>query len=885
MMIRVFLLFFTLLALAPAAAQTPAIDGRAALLTELETRNVDVAELRRRLQTEGIELDALTNEQLVAARPQIEGIIREIQLEREAAAPAPEVQVTTTENGDGEGTKETSVEIVEVTQEELPESAIYGHDIFRNKSLRVYQAGENITAPDNYPLQTGDELAVTIFGASQSNFLLTVGDDGFVTFPNGLKLTLEGVTINQAKGLLERRLRQFYTFQRGQLSIIVQRTRAVAVNIFGEVESNGTYSLSSVNTAFNALVAAGGPTENGTVRNIQVIDGGNTTVIDVYDFLRNPQPSAEIFLRNGMTIFVPPSGILVELEGGVRRPLFYEMRPEEGISDLITFAGGATARAETGAIRVTRYTNGTLKTINVDLQQNPGFRLQDGDRVIVPQVENPLDEFVSVEGAVLLEGRFAYEENLTIGNLVENARLRPGARRDVAFVYRAQDDGTFALQKLNLSDGSPDLNISVRKGDRLRILTQASFLDGGEVSIAGAVRAVDTIAYPIDGGLNLEELILLSGGLQRNAADEVIVVRTPPENREERQYLRLSLTEDQQFELLPGDAVTVYSRERFTDPFEVKLGGAVRDPGTYRYDPSLGLDDLFVLAGGFTPAAALDKIDVFRLKTFDNEATQTLTTTLVVDSTFNILSSSDPDFILQPYDVLVVRRIPGFEPIRTVEVQGQVQYPGEYAIDVANMRLTDLIAKAGGITPDAFPPGGTLFRRDAQIGLIVIQLDEALSNSNIASNIVLKDGDILTVPRARDLVRINTQNTKANSIYIDSLLRRDRINIAYDGKKDAKWYVENYAAGYADDAWKRSTVVEYPNGEVKATKRFLFFNNYPDIRPGSIISVSERPERKKRERRVRTEPREKVDWGKFARDTIAIATSTISLILLVDRLD
>ena len=881
LMLRTLVLSLLILVGTPVMSQNPIGSGGGDFITELRARNVDVTELQRRLEIEGIVLDELSSSEIATLRPRIEQIVNLMQAERKMDTirppnPPSNIEVSEAPQDSARG------RVLPREVQAKPESTIYGHNIFRNRSLQVFEAGANARPPANYPLQSGDALAVNIFGASQSNFLLTVGQDGFVRLPNSLQINLLGVPLNQAKRLLKQRLRQFYSFGEGQISIEVQQTQSVSVSIFGEVENNGTYTMSSVNTAFNALVAAGGATEIGTVRNIQVINGAETVEIDVYEYLRNPKQTVNAFVQNGMTIYVPTAKTLVDVRGSVQRPMKYELKDGETISDLLAFAGGSTVRAETGAITVTRYVSSVLRIINVDLNVQDTFVLNNGDIVQIPEITNPIVESVSIGGAVLLPGSYAFEAGMTVGTLITEARLRPGARDDAAFLFRKRDDGSVRLIKLDIGAGAGAMEEELLRGDSLQILAQATFLDQATVTIGGAVRQPGQLPYPAGGGLSLEEAILLSGGLEQTASREALIIRTPLYNTEERQYLRTNLSAANEMTLQPGDEIRVYQRERFTDVFDVKITGAVRDTGTYRYDPSLGFDDLFILAGGFKRSAATDKIDVFRLETRGTQPTATLTTTLILDSTFNIVSSSDPNFELRPFDIIAVRSIPGFEPIRTVTVEGQVRYPGVYALNKPELRLTDVIQMAGGLTEAAFSPGSTLFRPDSTVGFIVIHLDEALDNNSVTTNIVLKDGDLLTVPRARDLVSINTQNTNANDIYIDSLLRRDRVNVAFDGRHDAKWYIENYAAGYSDNAWKRSTTVEYPNGEVKATKRFLFFNTYPVVRPGSIVSISQKPLRK--QPRVRNENREKVDWGRFARDTIAIATSTLSLILLTQRL-
>ncbi|WP_187270877.1 SLBB domain-containing protein [Neolewinella aurantiaca] len=884
------LIFLLLCFTVSVQAQTPGNPAQQAAVEQmLAGRGIDQEELRQRLAVKGIYMENLTPEEAIRLRPQIEAVIAEMEQEekikKEAVLSADKIEEDV---DDGTSVEEATAEVASKEVDEvLPKSQIYGHNIFRNRSLSLFQASNDATPPETYPLKVGDQLAVNIFGASQTDFVLRINEEGFVELPNTIRIPLAGVSLGEARRLLANRLKRSYTFSDGQLTIQTQVTRTINVNIFGEVTNSGSFNISSLNTGFNALVAAGGPSERGSVRNIKLTNGDKTTTLDVYAYLRNPAQQSSQFLQDNAIIFVPFAETVVEATGGVQRPMFYELKADETLADLIDYAGGTTPRAEPRSVRITRYVDGELRLINIDLTVQPDFELQNGDVVSVPEVENPVSSFVTVEGAVLLPGRYAFEESMTVATLLEAARLRPGARRDVAFLTRRNEDGTRKLSRIDLTSATTGADagamMKLKQGDVLQILASERFLDQGFITISGAVRdSSRSYPFPDDGGLKLSEAILLAGGLQANARNEASIIRTPRNNQEEREYLTVPLNEAATQELAPGDQVVIYTRERFTDAFQVSIRGAVRQPGSYRYDPSLQLSDLLTLAGGFRLEAARNKVDVFRLSITQNEPTQTLTATLEFDNDFQLLSSSDPNFQLQPSDIIVVRSAPEFENIQTVFVQGEVRYPGEYALDQDNLRLLDLVKNAGGLSGEAFAEGATLVRRENNVGFVVIRLDEVLSGEDITTNIVLKPGDLLRIPKAQELVSIRTLNTNADSIFVDSLLRSGEINLAFTGEKKADWYIKNFAAGYDEDAWKKTTRVVLPNGEIKGTKRFLFFKTYPIVEPGSTVAVDAKPPRKQKKPKPDKEP---FDWGQFARDTVAAATSVLTLILLTQRID
>ena len=236
----------------------------------LGSRDIDRDELRRRLEAKGIFVEDMTRQEVLKARPRIEAVIAEMEAEvagRAGDTIAPlrpesqrELAGSITDGEDRDASDEEAVN--DVTAEQAIDSQvisnIYGHQLFRNGSPRVYQATDNATPPDSYPLKPGDEIAVTIFGASQTDFILRLDQQGFVQLPNSLRIPLGGIELGNARALLTNRLRRFYTFGDGQISIQTQANRTITVSVFGEVESNGSFTMSSLNTGFDALVAAGG---------------------------------------------------------------------------------------------------------------------------------------------------------------------------------------------------------------------------------------------------------------------------------------------------------------------------------------------------------------------------------------------------------------------------------------------------------------------------------------------------------------------------------------------------------------------------------------------------------------------------------------------------
>ena len=871
----------------------PSAAQEAMARQELASLGVDEAELRARLLARGIDVDAMSSEQLLAARPQIQAVVEEMKREqREASvtdatarrdADAAEAGQEVAEElreavEDGASVEEARAEALSETQaaDGPSEVRIYGQQLFRGKTLSVYRASEQARAPGSYVLDAGDQLAVSIFGSSQTDLLLEVDEDGFVRPPATPRIYLRGRTLDEARRLVRNRLSAYYAFGPGQFALTIDAARTVSVAVYGEVAQSGTYTLSALNGPLNVLLAAGGPTDAGSLRAIELIRDGESTIIDVYEFLQNPGASAGQTLRDNDVINVPLAAELVSVQGGVRRALVYELTARERLSDLIGYAGGLRPDAIPSATRVERLSEGTLRVLDVDPADFGRFDPADGDLVVVPVASEPQQEFVSVVGEVVVPGRFGVRPGLTLGALLDRSILKPGARRDVAFLQRVNDDGSTRLQRVSLLPGSPDLAMEVRRGDEVNVLTAARFLDRATFTVRGAVRdSSRTFPFPQDGRLSLDEAITLSGGLGPNAVGEVVVVRTPTDNKRERRYLRVPLSGADTFAVRPLDVITVFERERFADAPTVRIGGAVRagELSTI-WDPTLSIDDLLFLAGGVRFDAAPNRIEVYRLSV-DGDATRTLTETLSLAADGSIRE----DFALRPFDEVYVRSSADFEPLEFVTLTGEVRYPGSYARIEGRNRVSDFVARAGGLTEEGFAAGATLYRKGKGVNFVVLELDAILASPGGPSDMVLRGGDTVAVPKPQQLVTIYTSGTNADRLGADSIARDGTVQVAYQGDYDAAWYVERFAGGFDPDrARKSTTTVTTAAGGVRETRSALGLRRYPKAEAGSVIRVGLRPPK------APQEPRPRTSWGEVTQAVLATVTSAVTVFLLIDRL-
>lgn len=999
-------------------AQDVPAQSRELANQEIEARGLDGEEVEKRLNARGFDLDNIKPEQLPELETALEEVINELEQEKAAQAgpesedekaaqvekaAASEVISEKSQDIQDKVDEGASVQeaISETTTDELREKQteltnIYGHSVFSGSELSLYRTTEQAQAPAQYVLGTGDKVRVSIFGPSQADFEFTINEEGTIKPTDMPKIFLKGVTLERARTMLENRFRNRYTFAPEQFSVVLVTARTITVNIFGEVTQPGSYTISALNTAFNALVACNGPTASGSVRNIRLMKDNNVVrVLDVYEFLTNPMIRFDYPLNNNDMIYVPFGEKVVTLSGAVKRPMMYELKKEEGLKELLQFAGGLSSNAYTELIRINRQMESERQIIELDLQEildsEGDFDLENGDIINIGTVPSPLKSYVSVNGAVVFPGNYSTIENQQVSEVLRKARMADQARTDLAFIIRTDLDGTVELIRINpqsILDGSAedvvlqprdritiyeqsrftdptrsvqisgavrvpltetfnpsdnirladlitlaggllpnatgqgmltrinaqdntqkiyvpvnlrqavnnpasDANILLRAGDQVRAYRVEDYKEQYSVQIEGLVRDPDTYIY--DQSLTFPDLIKDAGGLLPSANEYGMLIRRDTANSKKREYRLIDIPAlmdgSESLQIMPGDVFRVYNRETFVNQFNIRILGAVNNPGSYIYDPSLSVEDALLMGGGLQFDADPKRVDVYRIQFASSGQPKTIVKSIELDPQGSLINPTDANFRFEPFDVLVVRTIPDFELQEVVQINGRVRYPGPYVLLESPERLSDLVNRAGGLSSDAFPKGATLVRTQGNIiGLVVISLDEALENRSHPTNVVLREGDVISIPRQDDLVSIRVTATRAPEILRDTLIEQRMINVNYTGKKSAAWYIKNFAGGFARNADRKSVRVVYPNGRIEGTTSLWFIKNYPRVERGSHIYVAMTPPEiieDKREKK-RAKNKEPVNWNELlqiAMSSAAVLSSLATTIVLLNKID
>ena len=719
-----------------------------------------------------------------------------------------------------------------------PASDIYGHAFLKADSLKVFSPGDIVKVPDAYVLGSGDEIAVAIFGLSQMDAVLTVNDAGFVVLGESLpKVNVKGMPWGDVRELLRKRYSNYFRFQSDQFTASVLKPRSLIVNVIGEVERPGTYLLEATNTAWHALVAAGGPTEIGSVRNIEVITSRGKKRLDLYQLINDPSAQADFYLEDNALVRVAPLGDVVRINGAVLRPMRYEMYGRENLQDLIAYAGGLRAEAVQEVVQIQRYADDRLQFLDInlrDLRENRRpFPLMQGDEVSIALISDRAKDVVYVEGAVQQEGSYALSSTQKVSDLLRKARMTREAQLDRALLVRLKRDSTFQLIELNLEhlikDATSADNLELQDQDRLVINDLRTYVDKSVIKVKGAVRKEVKYPFDTDAKVSLSQAIFLAGGLRPEAENIGYILRSDVSNRDKKRYLEVNIRKaisnpngDHNIPLQPWDEVIVLSSSEFTDESSINTRGSFRNPDALAFHNGMTIKEAITLSGGLKKEAS-GRIQVYR----NNANNEMQVFDLRVDESFDLIEGSE-EFPLLADDELVALSKENFGQTAFVSVEGEVASPGLYAITEVNETIRGLITKAGGLTQEALVNGIYIERLDE------IQEGDEEKRYRVLGDItrtVLQEGDIVVVPQKRNSIFIKLGHTRG------SALSGKIIEAPYQKGKDALWYLNSYAGGLHDKEDRISIVVEQANGSIENSVKRLFKIKYPTPSEGATIHI------------------------------------------------
>jgi polysaccharide export outer membrane protein len=523
--------------------------------------------------------------------------------------------------------KNDSIELAKAKEMRFKKS--YGKSFFDKGNLKIFRSASHIKAPDEYVLGPGDELNISVWGYSDVSELLRIADDGAVQAKLIGKIYLNGLSLGEARKLISSRYASAYDLKNSQISIQINYAKVIMVNIVGEVKIPGTYSVSSLNSAFNVISIAGGLTDLGSVRNILIKrDNKIVKVLDVYKFLLDPNFQSDFFLKNNDYIVVQVAEKEVEISGAIGRDGKYELTKNEGVADLVKYAGGLTYDAYTIRAHITGVRSNEVIVKDLDLQ-NEMLRknmavLRNGDKIEISRIDDKVKNIVKINGAIAIPGDYEFIKGEKVTGLLKRAQgVRFDSYTGRAYLLRTNKNGKREYFKVNLDvilkDTASIHNMEIQEFDEFKIFSIDEFQDEFFVEIHGAVRHSARIVYTEN--LTLQDMIFYAGGLKNEAANKRVEISRYvnfSENNENDSLIHvivetyeisndLDLKEFNEVKLRPHDRVFV----RYTSDFDyqrfVTLSGEFKYPGTYvLLNSKETIKEVIERAGGFTNGAFLE---------------------------------------------------------------------------------------------------------------------------------------------------------------------------------------------------------------------------------------------------------------------------------------
>jgi protein involved in polysaccharide export with SLBB domain len=744
------------------------------------------------------------------------------------------------------------------------ERKIFGYAVFHNNPVG-FTPNLNMATPKNYVVGPGDILLLQVYGVAQNRYSLTVSPEGAVNIPDIGLAKVGGFTIEAVKSILLNKLAIRYSGISGNspntfLEVTLSNIRTIKVNMVGEIFRPGSYNLPSYVNVFNALFAAGGPTVKGTFRHVQVYRANKLAAeIDVYDYLLTGKITRNIRLEDDDVILIRPASNRVELSGQVRTPGIYEFKSNETFTDVLRFAGGFSDKAYKEMVNVLRKGVTEMQVFDLSSSQFSSASLNDGDVVNVNEILDRFSNRVQISGAVYRPGPYALVKGMTAQDLiVKSGGLKGDAFLKRAILYRTKKDFTQEVLSLDLNATS---------------------------------------------GPNSPANIIL--------------------DRE--------------------DVLSIANIHDIQEEFYVQITGEVNNVGVYPFGEKMTVSDLVFKAGGFKYSASGSFIEIVRRVEDASKVADIITVSIDKDLK---ISDSASRIQLLPFDHVFVRTTPGFQTTKTVSVEGEVLYRGMYAIDKKEMRISDLVKRAGGLTSYAYVPGATLVRRtkkytpptksetennnlnnlkdnlnadgllaqsesnklvskriDSKINqnkatiakeqeilakealkqnlfkdntsvfsssnaaafdekeqeLVAIDLSAILKAPGSVEDLVLKEGDVLTIPE-----KLETVSVKGGVLY--------PVSIRYDPSISFNEYI-NRAGGYNNRAIKNKAYVLQANGRIKRVRNYFLFRTFPKVEPGAEIFVPSTLQEKP-----------PFNYASTVGTITTLVTSTLTLILLFRNL-
>jgi len=622
------------------------------------------------------------------------------------------------------------------SKDQLGNIKYFGYDIFKGDPA-LFQSSSVGAVDPKYGIGPGDEIIIMIWGETQFRQVLKVDREGFIFIPDIGQVFVNGLNLNLLEAKLFRVFSQSFASLSPQsgnsttfLDVSIGKLRPLRIQVLGEVNQPGAYTISPSATLFSSLYYFKGPTNFGSLRDIHLIRNGDKIgSIDFYDYLLTGKKLKDYKLQLDDIVFIPPRGKTITITGEINREGIYELNKKESLIDLISISGGLKNTAYLNRAQIDRIvpfedreTLGMDKMyIDIDISDiinsKNNFVLQDGDVLKIFSVNGEKDNAVQLKGAVNRPGRYEIRNSTRLSDLIKKAEgLKGDAYLERVDIVRTNSDFSEKLIKLNIEkvlSGDAKHNIPLKRLDKIRVYSINEMIEKNSVSISGHVKHPGN--FSLKEGMTLYDLIFISGGF----IDSIHINKTYLERAELVRYnnadkmkkiipfnldLILNKKDIYKMPLKPNDHVIIYSRDEIIGGNQsVFISGNVKKPGEYEFlGSNMKLSDLIFKSGGFNDplfksSTYLDRADLIR---FEKDR---ITKIIIPFNLGEVLSdlSSKENQKLSPGDKVVIYSNEVFNSVRIVEIDGVIRNPGRYNLK-NKMNLKDLILEAGGLSENIF---------------------------------------------------------------------------------------------------------------------------------------------------------------------------------------
>lgn len=777
----------------------------------------------------------------------------------------------------------------------------FGMEVFENGTRDLQSIPMDLPVGPDYVVGPGDGIKVTVWGGVSRPFYQVVDHQGRISLPEAGPVLVAGKSLAEVQELVQKTLRT--QFRDVSADVSLSRLRSIRVYVVGDVVRPGAYDIGSLSTPLNALFAAGGPTGQGSLRILEQYRGNQLVqTVDVYDLLLHGVKGNIARLEDGDTVMAPPLGGEVTIEGMVRRPAIYELKDEKTLSDALALAGGLLPTATLRHVEVQRvvaHEKETMLSLNVPAddssedatKQLESFKIQDGDKIRIFPIAPYNQDAVYLEGHVIRPGKYSYKQGMRVTDLIATYKdLLPEPALQYGEIirlslpdYRPQVQSFSVAEVLADPKNAPEL----QPLDTVQIFGRYDFENPPTVSVLGDVRAPGT--YRTSGDIHLSDAIHLAGGLNPDAqTEDAQVFRFMPDSTLKILNVKLSTA----LEGNPADNIMLTSRDRVlihknaaaADPATVLVKGDVERPGRYPLTAQMTVSDLIAAAGGLKQSADVQNADLTHYVWKDDKQVSGDEQRVSLAKAMSGDPSSNE--VLNNGDVLSIRQVPGWDDLgASIVVRGEVVHPGTYGIKPGE-RLSSVLARAGGFSPNAYPYGAVLVRREVQklemrsyaelvqrvreqqtnlqltatsttdpdqklsaesaltqwqttldnlvstppTGRVTIQVSQDIKAwANSSRDITVRAGDILSIPKRPSYVLVQGQ------VYGPTA-------VSYRPGKSAHWYLTQ-AGGTTNMANKRATFVIRANGTVISNHSAGWVTGDSlgvSLQPGDMVVVPEK---------------------------------------------